>query len=364
MLAVRSDLSRLVLHVFFHDTQSSIGLCKNPIMSFIELCFTLPASRDLWTARNPEEWRDLYLAKGPVPLNGVIPQVGQVMHRRAVLETLEAHIDIELCCITILHGFWGQIAAYREAFKFYSIKATEGRETAHHVWMKIQHQELYHDLCSFAMEIKTLRTYDASMVFLSELLMMILHVPPDELQRFAGKYGEEEARSAAQCAEEFWAAAPESRYAVWHAGQVFRHARKLAPTSLRGFNAIAVYFASLTLWTYSLVSFPQPNQGPTEYVLLDGEETMETKAFLQVGRGVPALRVCADYGAEIESLSNPDTLLCIARTVLRDNFPVREEPLPPLVESLGRLLRDLGTGSATGTSPETSEDESDTDAPT
>lgn len=253
---------------------------------------------------------------------------------------------------------------------------------------------------------------------------MVLYVSPDEVQKFAGKSGEEEARRVTASLEEHWVNTPEARYAAWHAGQVFLNARRLPPASLRGFNAIAVYLASLTLWAYGLLTYPsgpprdeggfddtahlhpvQNHLGHTmhgsgttahgratpdgstnndttasssnkAFVPLDGEESMQTKAFLQFNRGIPALTTNAnpslstgssnnassgsggtssgggDGGgggglsedATVEPLSNTAAVLAIARGIFRENFPVRSEPLPPLVESLGNLLRDLGAG--------------------
>ncbi|KAF7544900.1 hypothetical protein G7Z17_g9585 [Cylindrodendrum hubeiense] len=353
---VLESYKRLVIHMFFHDIQSSIALCKNPLMSYNELCFTLPASRDLWRARTAEEWRDVSLTKKPMP-NGGIPRVAEVTQCMTILDDLEDRIDIELSCTALLHGFWGQIWSYRDAVKFHSSGGPNRRGgSSPPLWLKTQHQELYRDIAEFSNQIQHLRKPKPQLVLLAELFMMILHVSPDDLQQFAGKNGEEEARRAAHTLEENWFSGSESRYAAWHAGQVFHWARKLAPTSLRGFNAIAVYFASLTLWAYGLATCAHSTNGQKdgkdrrgstiEYVLIDGEETRESRAFLQLDRGLPGLTINGDPSSSAESLSNTGMVLTIARNVLRDNFPVRKEPLPPLVESLGQLLRDLGSGLA------------------
>ncbi|KAK0628701.1 hypothetical protein B0T17DRAFT_164542 [Bombardia bombarda] len=86
-------------------------------------------------------------------------------------------------------------------------------------------------------------------------------------------------------------------------------------------------------------------------VLLDGEENRETRAFLQLNRGIPGLQHnTADRGdnartdAGVGPLSNPGMVLTIAQGLFRENFPVRGKPLPPLVESLIGSLQDLGSG--------------------
>ncbi|KAK2600678.1 hypothetical protein N8I77_010196 [Diaporthe amygdali] len=332
---------------------------------------SLPASRDLWCAPTAEAWRQVHHSKTTMPRP--LPRVSEVLHCVDVLDELEEFIDIDLCYSAVLNGYWGQVWAYREGVRFF---ATANRGGTNRLWLKSQHQELYQDLLGFSSIIHTSNTprnHSTLLAIVVELFLMIMHVSPDEIQRFAGKLGEEESRRAGVSLEENWANTSDARYAIWHAGQVFANAKRLPPASLRGFNAIAVYLASMTLWTYGLFCSPAPQGGddletgylqpgegqqantgnrrassvpgggPTKYVLLDEEETRDTKAFLQFDRGVPALKT--SQGA-VEPLSDPSKILSIARNLFRENYPVRTEPLPPLVESLGNLLRDLGSGLA------------------
>lgn len=412
-----------------------MSLQTNPLISFPELAFSLPASRALWRAPNAEAWKEIYLSRqSPTANPRPIPLVSEVMHNLGVLDMLQEHIDVELCYSVLLHGFWGQIHSYRETIKFYGNASNSSNNTTHRLWIQSQHQELYRDLCAFSTIIHTAQARDHTthLSLVLELFLMVLHVAPDDLQHFAGKAGEEEARRAAAALDSGWVSDSAARHAVWHAGQVFANARRLPPASLRGFNAIALYLASLTLWVYGLLNsaanaqqsrggvngdddgegggqghdanylqtgpshlqhlhyhYPyyhhnvasnnnhphhqqqyspaqhqqqqQPNQpsdnnninnngrapsrspsnSTNKIILLDGEETRDTKAFLQVARGVPAL---ATSSGAIEALATyPAVVLSTARDILRDNFPVRSEPLPPLVESLGNLLRDLGS---------------------
>ncbi|KAI0125178.1 hypothetical protein BJ170DRAFT_584813 [Xylariales sp. AK1849] len=347
---------RLVLHLFIHDTQASVGLQHKPLMSYTELSFSLPAARELWRAPTAEAWREIYLRKKPLASDAKIPRVSEILPCVTILDTFEELVDVELCHAVVLYGFSGQISAYREAVKFYrhgSASAGQQRST-HCLWLTSQHQELYRDVSEFSTLLNSSPKLAAQLSVVAELFMMILHVSPDELERFAGKQGEDEARHAATSLEETWAESRDARHAVWHAGQVIRNARMLPPASLRGFNAIAVYFASLTLWVFGLLSCSKVTPGheskempaPPTYVLLDGNECRETRAFLQLDKGVPGISLNGDVHSGVDSLSNPGMVLNIARNVFRDNYPVRTEPLPPLVENLGNLLRDLGTGPA------------------
>ncbi|EFW99680.1 c6 zinc finger domain containing protein [Grosmannia clavigera kw1407] len=340
---------RLALHVFTHDVQTSIILQKNPLITFNELSFRLPASRDLWSAPTADAWRQLCLSKSKQSPSGPIPRVFEVMHNLGVLDELWQCIDVDLCYWILLHGFWGQIHAYRESIRFYATASTD--EGMHCLWLKSQHQELYHGLCAFSSAITTadLQNHNANLSFILDLFLMVLHVSLSELQLFAGMAGEEEAHRAAAMLEHSWVNTAEARHAVWYAGQVFLRATRLSPANLDGFNAIAVYLASLTLWAYGTLRCATPHQtdgarrlflaaGKSNFVLLNGEETRNTKAFLHLNKGMPAL--VTSEGA-VEPLSNPPVALAIARRILRDNISVRSEPLLPLVESLDNLLRDL-----------------------
>ncbi|KAI8295865.1 Nicotinate catabolism cluster-specific transcription factor [Colletotrichum sp. SAR 10_98] len=313
--AKRESYKRLVLHLFFHDIETSIGFCKNPLMSFTELSFSLPASRDLWRARTAEQWRSIYIAKTNAAPDRTIPRVCEVMHCTEILDDLEQLVDMELCYMALLHGYWGQIGAYREAIKFYTDGMSNKRNTTHKLWLKTQYQELYRDLNDFSTMILTSKRPTAQLAVMSEVLMMVLHVSPDILQTFAGKAGEDEARRTYSSLEESWVKTSEARHAIWHAGQIFHHARQLPPASLRDFNAIAVYFACLTLWAYGLLSCSASRHGSDPevgsgnrsgaYILMDSEENRETRAFLQLDRGVPGLTLNGNPADGVESLSNP-----------------------------------------------------------
>lgn len=490
----RESFKRLVIHLFVHDTQSSIALQKKPLMSFTELAFPLPASRNLWKALSAEEWRFRYVAKTPLPEDEVaqMPRVSDVIQCIGILGEFEEHVDTELCYTAMLYGYWSQISSYREATRFYhnppaSIglgntmqRLIASKRPSHRLWLQSQQSELCRDLSEFAALIEgrsvaptptnqsprdgrahmgsnSPRPYP-HLSILTELFKMILYVDPDDLQRFAGKYGEEEARRALAILENGWARTPDSRSAVWHAGQVIRAARHLPPASLRGFQAMTVYFAGLTLWVYGLLSTIPNEEGQDEalnsgygqsshdviggfgqsadmssarnlgareanngerFVILDGPETRGTRAFVQLGRGIPVLSgLCSLAGSQGDSfpfrnhddsfmvaglgpskipqgemydgqekssshplhnrdtheeftpvtssngaanpvlvpLANPSDILELARKMMRENYPVRTEPLPPFVKSLCDLMMDLGSGNTDSLSPTTNDE--------
>ncbi|KAK3388990.1 hypothetical protein B0T20DRAFT_511002 [Sordaria brevicollis] len=529
----RESYKRLAIHMFIHDVQTSLTLQTMPLLSFTELCFSLPSSRDLWKAPTAKAWRDLNFMKRKPPADRPMPRVNEIIHCPGLLDDFVDFVDIELVNTVVLHAFWGQISSYRYSLRFYQEPSTvttmsgnyghysQRNFSNHRELLKSAQRELYNDLQDFATTVVYVhksqpytpvsqRRYpvpfpapggsnasspnvhspvsiaNSNMPITLEMFMLALHVDLNQLQSFAGKAGEEEARRASahflnQEGNEpsgigsgggGWVRSTEARHAVWHAGQVFRAARALPPTGLMGFNAMAVYFASLTLWVYGLLGGPNPvspvfppqfgggggggehvmgggrggfgaghhmqqpfngaseiNQDPrrssvtvpvpsshgyqqmsmpyqhqqqhppqphhqyqqphlqppppdVHFAVVDGEETGAIRTFLQTGRGTPALAISSSQPSSsgpsnnntkinpstshptatattsgnspiVESLfANPTLPLQIACSIFRENFPSlshsESEPLPPLVESLGTLLRDLGRGSTRG----------------
>lgn len=358
--------TRLIIHLFIHDTGASIGMQKPPLMSLTEFKFPLPASRGLWLAKSAKEWRELYHS-APAP-TGDILTFADVMQNIDNLESTAELVDRHLCVEAILHGYWGQIWSYHESKRFYPES-----KAAHRLCLMTAQKEMYRDLVGSSAHISSLTKGSPMIALISELLMMLLHADPDQLQRFAGKYGEDEAKHAASGFRE-WAQNSDSRIAIWHAGQVFAVANKFPTARLQGFSAVAVYYASLTLWIYGLMSAsnslpafsPGSNMsaqrttsaslGSEEQITLNEPETAQSRRFLSSGGGRPVLSVMSDSGENIfVPLEASDRMLKIARDIYKANFPVDEAPLPPLVANLRNLLRDLSSLPRSRSSRATSE---------
>lgn len=324
-------------------------------MSFNELDFSLPASQDLWRARSADEWRDIMLSKRPAPGSEMIPRVAEMFQSTNILDELDDRVDIELCYMAMIHGFWGQICSYRDAIRFHGASNSKMGESSAPLWLKAQYQELYRNLGEFKSLIQRPGRFHLELVFLIEVSMMALHVSVDDLQRISGRNGEEALKKVSKRMHWPWISGSESWHAVWHAGQVLRYARALPPTSLQGFNALAVYLAGLTLWVYGTASSPlnQPGRGdglalspePLDLFSTNGNESRESRIFLQLGHGTPGLTVYESSDKSIEPLTNSGIVLTMFQEVLRNNFPILQEPMPPFVESLQLHLYSLRTTS-------------------
>lgn len=354
---------RLSIHLFLHDTRASVALQKNPLISFTEISFSLPASRTLFLAASAAEWKSKYMEQRASPKRP-LPRLIDAMHNLSMLENLYEEADINLCYTTLVNGFWGQVWAFRESSKFHDID--ENGDSVHRLWLLTQQRETYREVESFRDKLLALPNQHPELIVTIELFSMILYVSPEELQRFAGKAGEESASHALVTLER-WSATDNSRRAVWHAAQVFRWAALIPATELRDFYAIAVYFASITMWAYAhLLSSAsrnlseqskaaRPLHDPLDgrsFVILNGPETHETRAFIMGSSSTPALmpltpcltlRTSGPHSDAFVILSDPNSALKMACDLFRSNFPVIAEPLPPLVENMGNLMRDLSS---------------------
>lgn len=224
-----------------------------------------------------------------------------------------------------------------------------------------------------------------STVLFREFLLMLLYVDLDNVQRFAGKHGEGEARRAyAQL--ETWFVEEQSRNAVSHAGQVLRAGRSVPSYGLRGFEAIALYQATLVLWVYGVLKCtfvqPRPTRGKLRgaassnsasdaeglpltsnniseddrQVFLDGPISAEVKRFIELGHGAPGLRLQRGIGVVVgESsqtgldhfcdLRKSQMVMAVGVSVLESNVvssAANEKSLPPLLQRLRDLMQELG----------------------
>jgi hypothetical protein len=321
-----------------------------------ELKFPLPAPRELWLAESAAEWKRIYLETIPLE-SPVSPRFMDIVHDISLLDIMQEHIDVDLCCTAMIYSFWGQVWSFQESAKFYLIGESEGPSTKG-LWLTIQQSELCRDIETLVNQLTKAQRQPLELQVIQHLFMMALYVSFEELQKFAGKGGEEEA-SRAHAFLQLWVDTPNARKAIWHAGQLFNAARNLPPAELRGFFSIAVYLGSLTLWVYAHLCSPISDTGQdsavqqdrrtddqNSNVALDGHETRETRIFISVGRGQPGLTsspTALDTEERFIALHDPNVAFKITSEIYRNNFPVLEEPLPPLVENLQTLMRDLSS---------------------
>ncbi|TGO07810.1 hypothetical protein BTUL_0244g00070 [Botrytis tulipae] len=330
-----------------------------------ELSFSVPASRELFLAESAADWKSVYMGKSH---SSVVPppRLIDIMHNSCSLEDQDESWDVDLCYEAALNGFWGQIWAIGESTRFHGIDGN--KDSVHRLWITTQQRELYREVENFRDRILGRAKIPSGLNITAELFLLALCVSPDELQRFAGKSGQEAASQSLKSLER-WYTTERARKAIWHAGQIFHWASLMAPAQLRDFYTVAVYFASLTMWAYGHLSnsitresnheTKKTRDSPQSEINLIGPGSRETRTFISSGQGTPVLILAPRNSTDIDAttgrsetedftlnnakirLSNPNEVLKMARDLYRSNFPIPEEPLPPLVENCSNLMRDL-----------------------
>ena len=379
------SFKRLAFHLFINDAQSSMSLLVPPLVSYAELSVELPESRALWVAKNAYHWKALYLAKLSVSADR-LPHLAQCIYDITPLSKIQDRVDLQMSVLIILHGIWALIWEYRQLNSVAKLQPAEHRRNGA-LMSSSWHQELCQILYDFRMHASELENgMRPEAVLVQERSLMNLHVSFEDVQLFAGKEGEEEARRVYPLLRQ-WAETRESRQAVWHAGQVLRAAIACHPRQLRDFPAIALYHASLAFWAYAMVSRPpssksaaaklststskpqeQQQQPPPpphaaaatddELVWLDGEDGPDVQRFIAVRRGTPVIHDWSRHaggggggGSEPKdkhaALSDVKAVMDIMIAVLRPNGKSDDRMAPPLVKNLSQLMRDLA-GAALG----------------
>jgi hypothetical protein len=351
------SFKRLAFHLFINDAQASMSLLVPPLISYAEISVELPLSRALWLAKNAHDWKSLCLAKGS---GDRLPHLAQCIHDVTPLSKSQGLVDLQMSILIILYGIWSLIWEYRQ------LNSVAKLQSAEHRWngalmSSSWHQELCQLLYHFRMHASEWEDgMKPEAILIHERSLMNLHVSFEDVQLFAGKEGDEEARRAYPLLKQ-WAETRESRQAVWHAGQVLRAATECHPKQLREFSAVALYHASLAFWAYAVVSRPsesarrqpppasqqQPNVADYELVWLDGEDGPDVQRFIAVGRGMPVIRDWtkgsgAEQKEKYAALSDVKAVMDITIAILRQNETSDERISPPLVKNLSQLMRDLG----------------------
>lgn len=355
------SVKRLVFHAFLFDAQVSMSLFVNPLISYAEINLSLPAPRDLWMAEDAELWKAAYMRRPTQPV-GRRASLGRLLQQPSEMCSLPGAYDLQFSVLAVLHGLWAMIWEYNQ--QLVVLETRPGCSTA---VMALRHQELRQQLDHARISMSELEeARSPEIILVIELLSMHLHVSLEKIQLFAGKEDLEEARGVLPSLQD-WIDTPNSRRAIWHAGQILRAAKTFLPAQLRGFYAIAVYHASLTCWAYGLISQTKGSlrnsathaSEQLSVVWLDGTDTAEVQRFIALGRGRPSIGSTLENTSAggLITLFDPEAVMNAVVAMLRSNFPssLSGDDAPPLVENLVQLMRDLGRagGSVSGVSTKT-----------
>lgn len=277
-------------------------------------------------------------------------------------------LDIPLGLLIVAYGMWGLILEFRTLNSVLSAHPPPNQGYgASALVISHRHQELCQLLQQFTASLPSATagyiaqsSNDSNLAstietrILISLLLSHLHVSFNDIQLFAGREGEEDARRVFPGLQT-WAASREARTALSHAGQIIRYAKMLGGP--KAFFAVAVYHASLVFWTYGVLglrdttSRSAQNQGMdgNGLVWLDGDRSDDMQRFIALGRGLP----CFSAGGEVSRLEEPDKVMNAIIDILEggnvhvtggNRLTEKDKTLvPPLVENLSQLIKELGS---------------------
>lgn len=327
----------------------------NPHMSFTEMSLPLPAARELWFAKTAQEWKHHYLERN-AGQSGSQLSLGDLLRNPSLLANEHHQLDIQYSVSIVLHAFWHLINDYHKL----NTMSTDPALTQSHRSYLVKTLDTFRHLAVN----NFLHILSAQEHLMVNLLQMSLHVSLADLQLFLGKEGDDQAKRIYPALQQ-WTQGPDSRKAIWHAGQILRFARDFPPGHLKDFYAVAVHQAALTLWTWGVVTralrrnrgqasaFNRLNE-PT--VHLDGLDSPHE--FIAYSSGRPAITglpskeasAVADGGAGVNHIRGHTGLnyfvdepaLCMRAVadIFAKKYP--NGTAPPMVENLGHLIRQLG----------------------
>lgn len=348
-------------------------------MSYAEMTLPLPESRELWFARTAQEWKVMYLERNSNPQNQPptqLPSLGDLLRDFRILANEHHRIDLQYTVSIFLHGFSAMIREWHlmaTIFKWTSYSHTMGSNP--NLLLDTRHEVLVTTLEQLQQN-SLQQTFSAQENVLINLLLMNLHVSLENLELFAGKQGDEQAKRIVPTLQR-WAQDTESKRAIWHAGQILRWAREFPTGHLKDFYAVAVHHAALALWTWGIMTWTLKQNGSllTTYqnddvIYLDMHDSaqmqVQVRQFIDYGTGRPAIRrlkkaggrqgaaaaAAAAGGASGSGNNNnggtfttsfveePGSCMHVVEDIFRANF--LEGHTAPIVENLCHLVKQLG----------------------
>lgn len=344
-----------------NDIQGSVAYMRSPCFYSTEITFGLPAAHDLWAARDPLAWRGAYLAKRPATEQPK-PTLLDIIQDPVMLQSLAPEYDCELSAFAVLHCLWPQIVALQDSKTSHRGHRYAKKLRQNNFWLEAQRQDLYKRLADIRDTASVMGILSSESRMVCELFMMALFVSFVDIEKLVGRFGMEESRLTIPHLQ-IWSDCDESRYAMWHAGQVLKAAHTVKPTQLRGFYAVAVYQACLVLalpFLLEAISMTSERQSPrpdtealsasqqaremrniasqqVDLIVLNGVESMQTKSFLLAGQGRPGLLI----GDGVHALSNIEMIPAVIEKIFENNYTTTTDHLPPMLEKLVVLVKEL-----------------------
>ncbi|PSN64644.1 hypothetical protein BS50DRAFT_557290 [Corynespora cassiicola Philippines] len=347
---------RLIYRTFCVDAQVSMANQVTPLMSYAEMQIPLPESEEMWWASTAEEWKAAYLRSVP-PSSAESLTLAEAV-KLAMTESHWSRLEFDRNKILFtVNGLWSLVWEHQRLQETLNSETTATSDMMHDspgLVLPIRREPLIKALNLLRGRMNTLSEQGVSRCeeprMALEYLSMLLYVPLQGLQAFAGRDGEQEARRVFPGLQE-WIKSRDARQGMWHAGQVYRFAKAHSGTHLRDVRVMLVYQASIVFWVYGVISKAsrisfglQTRQDIDQngVVYLDGESSATMRKFITTGEGVPAIHKID--GRSEEGLSCPiedaGATMGIAISILRSTSGQSGVQLG-LVNTITKLMTEI-----------------------
>ena len=322
---------RLVYFAFTLDAHISVARDTNILFPYSELETPLPSATRLWKAESAAKWQDI-LQNDPELRNQQPESLCTILRRPYLSSNRTTLSDAKCWDIAFLAGFWAFIHEYQE------MNAVLRRvHSSNDFVLKSRYTELNTALEQLRAELANLDNASPEVLILQDFMGLHLEVAFYELSKYAGIGTEADARLAVPYVQK-WVKSPQSRAALWHAGQIFRVTKLLPTGNLTDIYVVALYHAAVTLWVWGLLFRTQPPvlNDIAQTVVLDGDETPAVCKFLRASHMLPGL---TGTSGQFLSLDNLTVAPDLAHEIIMSNWGT--QPLLLTADEVSRLMQGI-----------------------
>lgn len=329
--AEQESRKRLVCFAVAMDAHISVSRKISLLFPYAEMEIPLPTATRLWTAETASRWLEILMSDVELRVQQP-PSLYKCLRQPRLITNHKSIIDVTTSAVIFLAGFWAFVYEYRQMSA-----VLPPAQSWNDFVLNSRHTDLTSTLESFKADLSELDIQCPKVWILQDYLSLHLNVSFYDISDYSGRGTEEDARLAMPYVQR-WYESPQSRIAIWHAGQIFRATKLLGPGHLADIYAIALYHAAVILWVWGLV---KKTQGPWSGLelnghraVLDGEETLEVSRFLKAFRNTPGL---TGPSGNFIPLEEPALIPDLANVIVMANWSTEQPPLT--TEEVSRLMQ-------------------------
>ncbi|KGO63634.1 Transcription factor, fungi [Penicillium italicum] len=355
--AEQESLKRLVHAFFVHDAQMSMMHLINPLMSVSEMELPLYEAESVWTSRSAVHWKAEIMSQTHQSASMTDSMPGSLIS--CVRQALSRQLLSCSCTTTslLLYGLWSHVWSCRQD---HDIMYNGLDNTSEGLLVSSRANELANTIQAIPVTNGDSKKTDSKLLMISAFLSLALYTPLPALQKFLGRYGDQEAQDAAPLLHD-WMLGRNSRYALNSAARILHSAHHMGTPYLHGFSAYAVYTAGLTLFCYGVMVTTQARKTHIGHNALRSAQTMDSsptawlggidddaaqvqQAFLASGYGVPAIRL--QNGVPAAYIHQPESIIALVVSIFTRQGTLKLDGMPGFTENLVRILQSLANSAA------------------